>query len=914
VRSLGLNLPVGPARLGAAVAVILALLFSAVPANAAPQGALAATYQATPPATAGAGTTIALPVTLSNPAGADAWTAGGANPVNLTYHWYDGAGNVVVWDGLRTSLGTDVPAGTSRTVTATVAVPAAAATYTLKLALVKEGVAWLSPSTGYAIQANPAYASSYGTATLPTFAAGATYTIPVPVTNRGTATWNAIGANLVDLAYHWHDAAGNTVVWDGARSPLPSDVAAGASATVSARVTAPPQQGSYTLTFDLVREGVSWFQFFGSPPSRLTGVSVANASYAAAYSVPASAAAVLGEAKTAAVTITNNGNVPWNATGANPVNVAYHLFNSAGQTVVWDGARTALGGDLAPGASRTVNVAYTAPIAVGSYTLAVDTVREGVAWLSGLGSPYARTALAVTSGFNGGYDQTNTPTQATIGATLQLSVRVTNYGQRAWPAAGANPVRLSYHLFSSTGAVVVWDGNRGTLAADLLPGQAATIPITVKLPGSTGSYRIEWDLVQDGVAWFSSLGVPRLAESFTVQPGVTFFGKGFGHGVGMSQYGAEGWATGASGPALNAEQIIAHYYTGTALTYVDYATNPRGPMRVLLSAPSSSGSASCGGTYLSSWLADIRSAGGFKVVNEAAGNVVIGTASPNVGYQIAAAGGIVKVYDQSTPTPTLKYQGTGPVTVVPTDPAQPITLVQKNAFFRGSLQFKNDGANALRVVNFVSYDSYVQGVIPKEMPAGWNIEAYKAQAYAARSYGFTSTGVGRDYDVRDDQMDQCYGGATVETTAGNQAVAATAGKVITYNGAAIRAYFSSSSGGYTVGDGCWNNGITCRANLPYFVPVADPADLTVAIPYPNKHASWTASFTSDQIRSALIRYGKGDIGSLVSVDLGNQAPGGAGHVVSVKFQGTAGSAEVPADVFLRTYLYLKSTMVRLSPF
>ena len=52
----------------------------------------------------------------------------------------------------------------------------------------------------------------------------------------------------------------------------------------------------------------------------------------------------------------------------------------------------------------------------------------------------------------------------------------------------------------------------------------------------------------------------------------------------------------------------------------------------------------------------------------------------------------------------------------------------------------------------------------------------------------------------------------------------------------------------------------------------------------------------------------------MSVDLGNQAPGGAGHVVSVKFQGTAGSAEVPADVFLRTYLYLKSTMVRLSPF
>jgi SpoIID/LytB domain protein len=914
IRLTRLTRPARIARIGASVAVIAAMLISATPAAAAPQGTLAATYQATPPATAGAGTTLSLAVTLTNPSGADAWNAGGANPVNLTYHWYDGAGNVVVWDGLRTSLGTDVPAGTSRTVTATVAVPAVAATYILKLALVKEGVAWLAPSTGYPVQAIPAYAASYGAAPLPSFIAGATYTIPVPVTNRGTAAWNATGPNLVDLAYHWHDLAGNTVVWDGERSSLPSDVAAGASTTVSARVTAPPLQGSYTLTFDLVREGVSWFQFFGSAPSRVSGVNVANASYAALYQLPPSQAASLGEVKTVAVTVTNNGNVAWNSSGVNPMNIAYHLFDSAGRTVVWDGTRTPLGGDLAPGASRTVNVAYTAPTAVGSFTLAIDTVREGVAWLSGLGSAYARAALAVTSGFNGGYDQTNTPAQATIGATLPLSVRVTNYGQRTWPAGGPNPVRLSYHIFTTTGAVVVWDGSRGNLAADIAPGQAATIPITVQLPGSTGNFRIEWDLVQDGVAWFSSLGVPRLVESFSVQPGVTFYGKGFGHGVGMSQYGAEGWATGASGPALNAEQIIAHYYTGTALTYVDYATNPRGPMRVLLSAPSSSGGASCGGTYMSSWLADIRSSGGFQVVNEAAGNAIVGVASPNVGYQIAAAAGIVKVYDQSTVPPTLKYQGTGPVTAVPTDPAQPITLVQKNAFFRGSLQFRNDGANALRVVNFVSYDSYVQGVIPKEMPAGWNIEAYKAQAYAARSYGFTSTGTGRDYDVRDDQLDQCYGGATVETTAGNQAVAATAGKVITYNGAAIRAYFSSSSGGYTVGDGCWNNGITCRANQPFLVPVADPADLTVAIPYANKHASWTVSFTSDQIRNALMSYGKPDIGALVSVDLSNQAPGGVGHVVSVKLRGSITAVEVPADVFLRTYLGMKSTLVRLSPF
>jgi len=53
---------------------------------------------------------------------------------------------------------------------------------------------------------------------------------------------------------------------------------------------------------------------------------------------------------------------------------------------------------------------------------------------------------------------------------------------------------------------------------------------------------------------------------------------------------------------------------------------------------------------------------------------------------------------------------------------------------------------------------------------------------------------------------------------------------------------------------------------------------------------------------------------LLSTDVSNESPGNVGHVVSVKFSGTSASVEVPADVFLRTYLGLKSTMVRLSPF
>ena len=145
-------------------------------------------------------------------------------------------------------------------------------------------------------------------------------------------------------------------------------------------------------------------------------------------------------------------------------------------------------------------------------------------------------------------------------------------------------------------------------------------------------------------------------------------------------------------------------------------------------------------------------------------------------------------------------------------------------------------------------------------------------------------------------------------------VAATAGNVITYNGAAIRAYFSSSSGGYTVGVGCWNTGTVCKPNDPFLIPVADPADLAVVVPTPNKHASWTVTFTSATIRQAILNYKGVDIGTLLSTDVSNQAPGNVGHVVSVRFAGTGGTVDVPADIFLRTYLGLKSTMVRLSPF
>jgi SpoIID/LytB domain protein len=903
-------------RLLVSAGVALAIATPGV-AYAMPAETLVATYVATPPAQVPAGTAFVVPTTLTN-TGTEAWRAsGGFGQINASYHWYTPDGATLVWDGARTPLGADVLPGAQRQVPVNVLAPSAPGPYILRIALVQEGVGWLAPSNPYAVTAQPAFQAKFGAITLPSFIADGTYQIPVPVTNQGSVPWPATitspGAVPVTLSYHWHDSAGSALVWDGRRTPLQAAVNPGATVTINANVTAPAVPCSCVLTFDLVREGVSWFQFLGSMPVKMPAV-VSPVTYRASFTAAPAVSAYFGEARSAQVTVTNSGNITWSATGPNPVSLSYHLLDGQGNPVIWDGPRTPIGADLAPGASRQFTINYVAPSVAGSYTLVIDLVREGVSWFEFLGSVPSRQLVSVTSGLSAGYGASTTPQQATIGATLQLTVVVSNFGPRTWTPGAFS---LSYHIFAADGGVVVWDGARGRLPANVPQYTSVTVPVNVTLPSVTGNYVIAWDMVQEGVAWFSQYGAARKAEPLQVVPGVTFYGSGFGHGVGMSQYGANGWATGAVGTPLTGEQIVAKYYPGTQLQFVD-AT--RVFNRVLLSAPSSQGRFVCGDNrYFDGTLADLSSGGGMRVLDESAGNQELARGSGGQNFQIVARGGVVEVWANFNPVRRV-YAGAGPIAIVPLSGTQPITFLQKGGAYRGNFRFTNLGGT-LRVINAVTYDDYVRGVLPLEMPTAWHAEALKAQAYAARTYSYSSfKGGSRDYDVTDDQADQCYGGTRVEVASSNAAVTATAGKVITYQGASIRAYFASSNGGYTLSDGCWMNNVkrsgsswACSPGSPYLTPQPDPADRAVRAPA-NPRASWTVTFTSDQIRSAALRCGGPDIGILQGVDVSNQVPAGAGHVISVRLFGSRANADLKADDFLRTCLGLRSTMVRLNPF
>ena len=139
----------------------------------------------------------------------------------------------------------------------------------------------------------------------------------------------------------------------------------------------------------------------------------------------------------------------------------------------------------------------------------------------------------------------------------------------------------------------------------------------------------------------------------------------------------------------------------------------------------------------------------------------------------------------------------------------------KKRWYRGSFFIVNT-SSGLILINDVDLESYIQGVVPSEMPARWNSEALKAQAIAARSYAVANMGKRAKYgfDVNDTTQDQVYKGASGETIKTNDLVRATRGQVLVYGNKVIPAYYHASSGGQTLpSSAVWNK------DLPFLRPV-----------------------------------------------------------------------------------------------
>jgi len=403
--------------------------------------------------------------------------------------------------------------------------------------------------------------------------------------------------------------------------------------------------------------------------------------------------------------------------------------------------------------------------------------------------------------------------------------------------------------------------------------------------------------------------IPSAAADGTPTPlgDLTFYGRGYGHGVGMSQYGARGRALAGQ----LAPEILAHYYAGTTLGTRSATT----PVRVLLLTGFSA--------TLAKPLTVVGRLGSWTID----GIAKTFPADALVRLFPTSAGATTWTLSVRSSTGALLHAATvsKDVWVRPSTATTSLELASKASstnLYRGVLRL-HLGTTA-RVINHVALDTYLRGVVPLEMPSSWPAEALKAQAIAARSYAVShlhpSTGT---YDVYDDTRSQVYRGRRAETSAGNLAVARTAGTVLLSGSTVANAVFHSADGGATEdNEKVWVSatGRIVGSPVSYLRGSPDRAPDGSSFDKASPYATWkTATYPAATLSAMLTRDPRTNVGTLAAIDLSNR--GRSGRLISVTLTGSLGSKTVSGDVFRSVFNLtrpagdpqLRSTLFDLAP-
>ncbi len=381
---------------------------------------------------------------------------------------------------------------------------------------------------------------------------------------------------------------------------------------------------------------------------------------------------------------------------------------------------------------------------------------------------------------------------------------------------------------------------------------------------------------------------PPVTGVVTLGPATTFFGRGYGHGVGLSQYGARGRALAGQ----TAAQILAHYYASTTLGTVAAGT----AIRVLvLSAFSPSAAvplaiAGRAGTWTVGGIA-----GTFPA------EAVLRLTPPPAGTTgwhatVKDVAGAV-LYDGVAPTDTR---------IVGTTAATTLQLISKPTNFdlyRGTLRWIASGAT-VSVVNELPLETYLRGVIPAEMPSSWPVEARVAQTIAARSYAayhlHPATGT---FDVYDDTRSQVYQGVHREMAASDATIAATANKVLRYGTALVNALFHSTAGGATENNEnvfVSPSGARVAGVVGYLRGSSDRDLSGVSYDTGAPYATWqTATYGIAQLAAIFGADTRTAVGTLTSLTFSNR--GVSGRLISVTLWGSGGSRTVSGQVFVDVF-------------
>ena len=340
----------------------------------------------------------------------------------------------------------------------------------------------------------------------------------------------------------------------------------------------------------------------------------------------------------------------------------------------------------------------------------------------------------------------------------------------------------------------------------------------------------------------------------------TVSGGGYGHGVGMSQFGARG----RSDAGQTAAQILDAYYPGATLATIAQPT-----IRVKLGDTPSfvvSGPA----------LTAAPDGGAAAVVTAPAQSLTISAASDGTITAQAAGAGVVVL---------VGVGGVGTVDWV--DGESALVSSFGHHYRHGRLVVRSISTGSLDVVlDQLPMQRYIDGLA--EVSSSWPTEALRAQAIAGRTFAAYRLAHPQSsrFDIYASVSDQAFVGDDKASGAlGDRwvaAVADTSDQVVTSGGVAIQAFYSSSNGGYSEASGYVF--VTAQAYLP---ARPDPYDQAAG----NSNFAWTESYTGEELAAWLTAAGRPSVGSITAVSIG-AGVGASGRVdrATIMVQGASGGS------------------------
>lgn len=516
------------------------------------------------------------------------------------------------------------------------------------------------------------------------------------------------------------------------------------------------------------------------------------------------------------------------------------------------------------------------------------------------------------------YVQANYPRNISSGQTVTAQLIVKNTSKFAWLKSGQVSSYFTYRWLDSSGQVInSLPEGKVSLPHDVKPGELLAFNIDTTAPQLYGECTLQVNIVQLDSPVTKITGIAPLnmkMEIASANPdeqlpivvtppiddgvpatGYIIKGRGFGHGVGLSQWGARGMAL----QGFKYQDIIKYYYQGTSIETIPTSNTN---IRV--------------GLYLGQPKATITATGGYQIVDQDTQKVLY-TGQKGDSWQVVPSGNNIQAIPKTT-SPNLAsaqlnqaFQANGPVNgrVLIFKPLGEgkLNLGEKVTTYRGSLKVSSNLQGRLDVINVVNLEDYLFGVVTKESHSDWPMETLKAQAVASRSYALfkIQSRANQSFDVYDSTTSQVYGGFSGETSQALEAVLATAGQVATYNGKVIEALFYANSGGYTESNENYWRGVT---PVPYLRAVVDPYSGYQADATASRYGFWwQKNYSAAQLESSF------GVGNLISMNIVERYPSGRPSLIQVT--GSAGTKTYTRGQFINIldpdYLNFKSNWFEL---